>query len=342
MTQYNDLYARDNFSDTGVIPSTGDLYQSPDIIPFQDKVLTWDQASSTYSGPDIAKAIINGGINNIYVRARNLNSVAGAGTVNLYYTDYSLNLCQTSKWVQLQGAGKVKSLSFVDVSGKTSIAPTGIAISNPSFLLTGLPPNRHICMIGVVQTTAHPVIIPPSFASNADFSRWVQMNPAVAWRNISYSANVLTQLSRIMGFGNVNPNAADFVIIITGRGFVAGTPVEAQCTDATCPIDVTMPLPLPDSQGNQIISFVKSGIPANFWGELVLTATSKGGKFPSGATLTVSYYQIPAKSNALDNAVARRFVTASGATADSAFTTAMLIKLGECTITISDKPQQAE
>jgi len=340
MTMYNDLYVRDNFGDTGVTPSTGNPYQSPDIIPFQDKVLTWTEANSTYAGPDIGKAIVNGGINNIFIRARNLNSVAGAGKAELYYTDYSLVLIP-ARWVPVLSAGKEKSLSFVDGSGKTAIAPNGIAISNPSFLLTGLPPGPHYCMITVVQTTAHPVTIPASFSSNAAFSQWVQNNPAVGWRNISYSPNTLTQMSRIMRFGNINLQAAYFTIVITGRGFVPGTMIRSQCTDAACPIDQSAPLPTPDTQGNQVISFVTS-VPGNFWGDLVVTATSPGGKFPTGASLTISYYQIPNASDALDMAVARRFITASASGENTDFATAMLIKLGECTIRITDNPQQAE
>lgn len=334
MTQYKDLYIRDNFNDTGIIPSTGIAYQSPDIIPYQDKTLTWNDASSTYPGPDIGKAIVNGGINNIFVRARNLNTVAGSGKAELYYTDYSLVLIP-SKWVPVLSAGKEKSLPFIDGSGKTSIAPNGIAISNPSFLLTGLPPGPHYCMIAVVQTTAHPVVVPSSFASNAAFAQWVQNNPAVGWRNISYSPNTLTQLSRTMRFGNINLQAAYFTIVITGRGFVPGTMVKSQCTDKACPIDQSAPLPQPDTQGNQVISFV-TNVPGNFWGDLVLTATSPGGNFPTGASLTISYYQIPEMSKALDKKMARRFITLSGTGEKADFTTAMLIKVGECTIRISD------
>lgn len=341
---YNDLYVRENFDDTGNIPSTGIPYQSPDIIPCHDKALTWNEANTSYTGPDIGKSIVNGGINNIYVRSRNLNTAAGAGKVNLYYSKASLFLLPQT-WTQIESAGKEKSLSFIDGKSNTSISPNGVAISNPAFLLTGLPPisNSHYCLIAVVQTTAHPITIPSSFPSNAAYDRWAQENPAVSFRNISYSPNTLTQLSRVFRFGNINRNDAYFTIIITGRGFVPGTTITSQCTDKTCPIDQDGVLPKSDSQGNQTISFV-THVPANFWGDLVVTATSSGGKFPTGASLTISYYQIPDTSDALDMAVARRFVTASagGMGEDSDFKTAMLLKIGECTIRITDNMQLAE
>ena len=341
MTIYDDLYVRDNFGDTGVVPSSGNPYQSPDIIPYQNAVLTWDYANSTYSGPDIGKAIINGGVNNIFVRAKNLNgSVAGSGTVELYYSKASVFLL-TNKWTQVQSAGGDKSLPFVNGSGSTSISPGGIALSNPSFYLTGLPPvsGTHYCLIAVVQTTAHPVTIPKSFTSNAAFALWVQNNPAVGWRNISYAPNTKTEVSRIFGFGNVNKSPAYFTFIIVGRGFVTGTKINCQCTDQNCPVNVDLSLPKPDTQGNQIVTFTTS-VPSGFWGDMVITATSPSGPFPPDATLTMSYYQVPNMSDNLEKVVARRFVTASGVKEDSTFTTSMLIKLGECTIRMTDDPQR--
>jgi len=342
MTQYNDLYIRDNFNDTGTIPTQGDLYISPDIIPYQNEALTWAVANTTYPGPDIGRAIINGGINNIYIRAKNLGNAAGSGTVNLYYTDMSLNLCQTNLWVPLASAGGVKNLPFVDGSGQQSIAPGSVAISNPSFLLTGLPPGPHYCTIAMIQTAAHPVPLPPTFASNAAFVQWVQNNPAVGWRNLTYAPNTFTQISRTFRFGNVNLSPENFVVIITGQGFVKGTMINSQCTDASCPINDNQPLPAPDTYGNQTISFVKNGIPANFWGDLVVTATSPSGPFPSGASLAIDYYQIPDSNDTLEMSVARRYIVSSGAGADAEFRTAALIKVGECTIRVTDNLFHAE
>ena len=338
MAQYNDIYVRDNFGDTGFTPSTGIPYQSPDVIPCQDGTLDWDTANSDYMGPDLGKPIINGGINNIYVRSKNLNDVVGAGKVNLYYSRASLFL-RTDEWTPVISAGKEATLSFVDGSGGTSISPNGIAISNPSFLLTGLPPvqNDHYCLIAVVQTDAHPVTIPSSFPTNADYDKWVQTNPGVGYRNISYSPNTQTQMSRSVGFGNMNLKTEYFIIVITGQKFDEGTKINCQCTDKNCPIDNEQPLPKPNPQGNQIISFGVS-IPGNFWGDLVVTATSPGGNFPTGASLLISYYQVPDTSVALDMEVARPFAMAGGTGENSDLTAAMLIKLGEYTIRITDNP----
>lgn len=344
MTMYDDLYVRDNLDDTGVIPSSGLACQSPDIIPFQDGILTWDYASKYYDS-DLGEAIINGGVNNIYVRAKNLNSkTACSGKVNLYYTSSSL-FPVPSTWTQIESAGGDSSLSLVNGSDSTSISPGGIALSNPSFYLTNLPPisdGAHYCLIAIVQTTAHPVTIPDKFSSNPAFTKWAQDNPAVCFRNITYASNTHTQLMRIFKFGNIAPDPHYFTFIIMGHGFVVGTEINCQCTDEACPINEDSSLPKPDPLGNQVVNFTTS-VPANFWGDIVITLTSPSGQFPTGALLSVAYYEVPpSKPDALEKAVARRFITASGIGEESDFTTAMLIKLGESTIRITDNPKKIE
>ncbi|WP_084579386.1 hypothetical protein [Sphingomonas azotifigens] len=340
LTMYNDLYVRDNFSDTGLFPSTGNPCQSPDIIPVQNGTLTWATANSTYSGPDQGKSIINGGVNNIYVRAKNLNTVAGAGTASLYYANASLFL-RPSTWTQINSAGGVGLLPLVDGTGNTNIAAGGVAISSPSFLLTGLPPGPHYCLITVLQTAAHPVQIPATFPSNAAFAVWVQNNPSVGWRNISYQSNASTQLVRTFSFASINPVSAYFHFRVLGRGFVTGTAVNAQCTDQTCPINQNMTLPAPDVNGNQITGF-DAIVPANFSGNLVVTATSPSGGFPVGATLTVTYYQYPSLSDDVEMSAAGPFEIARETETGTMAVAAMLFQIGECTIVVTSGAKEGE
>jgi len=112
--QYADLFSRDNFGDTGIIPSTGNPYQSPDIIPLQSGTLGWPQVQTSYNGPDIGLSVLNGGVNNIYVRSMNLNQqAASSGTVNLYYSKASVFLIPTS-WTPISGPSGQGSLPLVD------------------------------------------------------------------------------------------------------------------------------------------------------------------------------------------------------------------------------------
>jgi hypothetical protein len=331
-TMYNDLYVRDDLGGTGLYPSTVNPCQSPDIIPLQSGTITWATANSTY-GSDQGKSIVNNGVNNVYVRAKNLNNVPGAGTASLYYADASLFLLPTT-WNQITAANGTGALSFVDGTGNTNIAAGTIGLSNPSFMLAGMPPGPHYCLITVVQTAAHPVTIPTTFSSNAAFVQWVQNNPAVGWRNISYQANGSIQMTRTYTFASTNSTSAYFHFRVVGKGFATNTAIAAQCTDQACPINQSMTLPAPDSQGNQITGF-DTYIPAGFSGTLVMTATSPSGPFPANANLTMSYYQYPSMSNELDMSVAGLFKIARHTEAGPVHYAPMLIKIGECTIQLA-------
>ena len=100
-----------------------------------------------------------------------------------------------------------------------------------------------------------------------------------------------------------------------------------------CPINASMTLPAPDVNGNQITGFDVS-VPANFSGNLVLTATSPAGAFPPGATLTMTYYQYPSLDSELEMSTAGAFTIARGTHADPLLVAATLVQLGECTIIV--------
>jgi hypothetical protein len=338
MSVYNDLYSRDTFSDTGVVPSVGNPCMSPDIVPLQGGTLGWPQVQTSYNGPDLGLAIKNGSPNNIYVRAKNLNSVAGSGTAQLYYTKSSVLLLPP--WTPITAAGGQGTLNLIDSTGNTSIASQALAINNPAFLLTGLSPisNDHYCLISVINTSAHPVTIPASFASNAAFVQWVQNTAAVAWRNISLVPNGQTQVVRTFGFGNANQTGAYFYFSFTGRGYQTGTGISLQCTDAANPIQWSGTLPAPDPQGNQITGFQNwvIGGPSGFLSTAVVTVTSPAGPFPPGATLAFKYYQVPTTMDALHQSVGRFVQVAQvhkklGAQTFSAF----LIPVGECNLVVA-------
>lgn len=332
-TQYNDIYIRDNFGDTGTYPSSGCPYQSPDIIPRQGNTFSHADAVSTFNGPDQGLSIIDGGVNNIYVRAKNLNSVNGQGTVNLYYADASLFLLP-STWIPVNSAGGSVSLQLVDSTGRPDIAAGSIAISSPSFYFSGFPDGRHFCFIAVVQTQSHPVIIPPSFLINSSFSSWVQNNPAIGWRNVSHHPNSLTQMKRIYKFGNINKEGAYFTFVFTGQRFANGTPINIQCTDQKCRFTYNLNFPEPDVLGNQVASQMQF-VPSEFSGYIQITVTAISGAFPIGATFNMEYFQKPNSQNSNDMKAAKPFrkcklIDQAGNVED----TPMLIPIGECTIVV--------
>jgi len=301
-TEYDDIYVRDNFQDTGAYPTTGAPYQSPDIIPYQSNILSYSTANTDYNSTDIGMAIKQTSNNNIYIRAYNLGSAAQTGTVKLFYTKASLLMApDKTDWNSVNDATGISSIDlvYVDASGatKTSIPSNTVAISNTPFFLAGLPSvtNDHYCLIGIVNTPTHPITVPQTFATNAAFVSWVQNNPAVCWRNITIVANDQAQIVKVMKFGNLNGIAEIFnfqFICDSAVTFAIGTTVEVQCANAhlTFTEQVTLSAPV---GGSQLWGFVKL-VPSLFSGAVTVTITAPTGQtFPVGAQLTTNYYQNP-------------------------------------------------
>ena len=339
MSNYSDILVRDNFGDTGVTPSVGVPYQSPDIIPVQNGQLTWAQVTSTYAnGPDLGKPIVQSGLNNIYVRAKNLQPTGTeSGTAALSYAKASLLLLPNQWQSILTGTGG-GSVTLLNSSNSPTLNPNDIALGNEAFVLTGLPPtNDHYCLVAIVTTPKTVVNVPSSFASNAAFASWVQNTPAVGWRNISIVPNTAVQIVRAYQFGSTSPTSAYFhfrIMSPSGANFPINTPVNVQCTDVRAPINWSGTLPPPDGQGNQITGFDAS-MPANFTASLTATLTSpNGAPFPAGAQLAISYYQYPsAAPTVLELATGRHVMLARhGADGVPIPVSGFFIPLGECWI----------
>ena len=336
MAQYNDIYIRDNFGDTGVIPSSGNPYSSPDIIPMQSGTLTGAQLESTWPGPDQGKPIVSPGANNIYVRGKSLLPVgqSDSGTASLYYARASLILLP-NQWVPI--TQPVAAAPLVDKNGNQTISSGTVCAGNPPFLLTGLPPasGDHYCLVGVINTTQHQIQVPQSFPNNAAFVAWIQNNAAVGWRNISIVPNTQTQIVATYIFGSTSPTQQYFHFRLLGKGWPTNTGITAQCTSQQCPIQQSLALPAPDPQGNQITGF-DAYVPGNFTASLTLTLTSPGGAFTPGATMSVTYYQYPSAERDELEAEVSRPVSIAKIRADGGLEIASLplIQCGEAWINV--------
>lgn len=333
--QYDDLYVRDNLKDTGTYPTKGENYLSPDIIPYQDEALSWAQAKDTYS-KDISKSIIGNRANNVYVRAKNLYSSSETGQVDLFRADASLFLTPNT-WIQVATASGSYTANLVYENGARSTPTQGIAICNSAFIIDKMTEN-HPCLITVVNTPRHKVDIPPRFASNSAFEQWVRDNPAVAHRNICYYKGDNTKINQTMAFGNLNDQPEYFIFRVEGKGFDMGTKIRIQCTDQSwIYTSEELALPKPNQEGKQIVTFAPTTpIPAAFRNSMMVTLTSVGSEFPDGASLSLSYYQIPNEAIELD----KLMMLDVGITRHNGYEieedTLSLIPLGECTIEVKN------
>lgn len=338
MANYNDIYVRDSFNDVGQVPTTDDAWKSPDIIPYQNAQLWWDLIVGTYpKGPDLAKDFVNPGINNIYVRAKNLQpSGTESGQVSLYYCPPSLFM-NPSQWVKnvITTASGNPQPDFVNQNGSTQLNPNDIAISSPCFFLSRLPQlkqDNHYCFIAVVKTPNHTVTIPDSFPSTADFVSWVQNQPAVAWRNVALIPSSKNQILQILTFGSSDPEDNRFHFSIVGSNLPVGTQVNVQF-DIFGSQSWSGTLPAPDETGEQIIGFDQI-IPANYTGALTISATPPQGQaFTPGATLIVKCYEYPPDNIKDEHKKLGKYYKIARANDKGIMTldTISLIQVGECT-----------
>jgi hypothetical protein len=294
MSTYSGLLLRDNFQDSGIIPSTGDLWTSPDIIPYGSNVLSPSDAVSTYNGPDIGQPVVTNQNNNIYVRSKNITSAAMAGNANLYYADASLFLYPTT-WQPVNVP--VFNNAFVTTSPPLSAPiPVGeIALVQSPFTLGGIPPNAHYCFICVVNNNNVPFPVKQSFDSNAAFYLWVRGSGNVAYRNIILNIGSLANVVSYTTFGNDNPISSKMIFSVVGTNVPAGTTWAASCTDAR--------LPQPFSASGTFSSSGTAGtqltVPAKISGgnplmSMAFTFTNPSGqRFPGGTSFKISYYQVP-------------------------------------------------
>lgn len=293
MATYEGLLVRTAFGDTGAIPAPECHWTAPDIIPYGQDVLSYEQAAETYSGPDIGKPIVNNLNNNIYIRCKNISNETMLGNVNLYYANASLFLLP-STWVQVDRPNP--NNPFVSRFGSTQIAEGAIALVQAPFLLNRLEEGVHFCFIAVVNNNNVPFGVPQRFDSNADFVKWVRYHPNVAQRNIEHRPGSNADITEYLTFGNANPIPSNFLFTVTGYNIPPQTHWKAQCTDSRLPGG-----PFKDhgtfSSSNTAATYLT--VPKNVGnGTPLMTmaftfSTPDGKPFSPLAYFVFSYYQIP-------------------------------------------------
>jgi|GEM_PF-1200627 len=343
MATYSGLLIRDNFQDTGNVPTTGNIWTSPDIIPYGDNVLSAASAVSTYGGPDIGKPVVTNQNNNIYVRSKNISGAAMPGNVNLFYANASLFLDPNS-WQPVNVP--VTSNAFVTTTSplSTTIPVNGIALVQSPFTLGGVPANAHYCFICVVNNNNVPFPVPSSFSSNSAFGIWVTNSANVAYRNIVLGTGSPANVVSFTTFGNANPIASTMIFSVVGANVPAGTTWAASCADAR----LSPPFSASGTFSSSGTASTQLTVPANIAGgnplmSMAFTFTNPGGQpFPSGTMFQVSYYQVPTARavagvdddfRALEaEASAEHVIAARDPQNEEGFETATLILLGSVVV----------
>jgi hypothetical protein len=306
---YDDIYVRDNWSDDGTIPSTGNCWGSPDIICMQANFLPQDYATpEKYSNPadDPNLPIVLPGVNNIYVRGRNLGTNTSQGWVSMYCCPASLFM-HPDQWKNTQLAapdGRLE-IPLVDPKGSPVLGQNDIALTNAAFVLTNVSSNEHYCLVTILRTLQHVVPI-PTFNQNYQYAQWVQDNPAVGWRNLQIVPAKENQVVQSFLFSNLEDNAQQFLFEFSGTNLPPGTIVNLQCNEAGCQFNVNLPLnpPDPTPSGAQRGVYEQT-VPAHFASSVLLTVTNQNFAIDKSA-ISLSYYQFPESGNEIQTAAGHR------------------------------------
>ena len=172
--QWEDLYFRHNFQDTGLYPTAGALSQSPDIIP---------AGMSPYADPgqlitdanwamDFGSSTNASTANYIYLRGQNLGTQGTKGKLYLYFSPAALLLFPTDPLDPTKGWSKnplrtSQGAQYVTVNrcGERAFRDPGAVPVDPA-----ADRGDHYCVIGRVVTDTHPNDIPTTGNLN-DFAR---------------------------------------------------------------------------------------------------------------------------------------------------------------------------
>jgi len=337
---------RDTLTDTGVGPTDGTVYMSPDILPNGNATITPGTIVSTYNETSVGFGeVFANSINQIFVRAKNLSTTTQSGAVALYWAPSSL-FAQPLTWSSNTVTTNGGKTTFVTLSDATtpgngsSVAAGDIAYTSTPFVLTSLPPlgaNQHYCFIAISgPTNAAPPVPTSNFTSNASFVEWVEDNANVAWLNFSYIAP--SQATKILAtqYGNANNSTDEFFFGVTAQNCPTGTTISFADPSCSPPVSLSATLGAPNSNGEQLAITSEVAIPANYSGIITVQATAPAGKsFPANWQIAVEAYQVvnPDTATRKELQRSRPFRTQrKQSDGKTVLATTLVLPMGQCTM----------
>ena len=176
-----DIYLRDNVGDTGIVPSSGSISASPDIIarpnPVADPTTSFGEGSGTENSSTLGYEVESGQDNYIYVRMKNRGFTAANGvTAQVYWSEVS-TLVTPNLWNLIGTSGAVN----VPV-GDTMVVTDPIVWDK-----NDIPATGHYCFVGLINhlQDGAPPLPPATNFDWDDFRAFVRNNNNATWRNFN-------------------------------------------------------------------------------------------------------------------------------------------------------------
>src|SRR5829696_1784867 len=180
-----DVYLRDDVGDTGVVPSSGSISASPDIIVRPnlepDPTASFGEGGGNENSNTLGPPVESDQDNYIYVRMRNRSSTAAANntTATVYWSEVS-TLVTPDRW------NLIGTSAGVDVpAGDTLVVTDPIVWS-----AADIPAAGHYCFVGILnqERDLAPPIPPPD---NWDrFTAFIRNHNNVTWCNFNVVSEV--------------------------------------------------------------------------------------------------------------------------------------------------------
>lgn len=280
MSQYKGLFIRSNQRDTGIVPSAGQPTYSPDIICYQQSILTPKDAASTYDRY-ICKHFLQDSVNNIYIRAKNCGDTTLPGKVKAYYAPLNM-LYMPPRWTQMYSNGQTEvelvDMSYTTLKDKSAYRgiPAGeVGCTVSAFNLVAVAdPNAHHCMMGLVTNTDGSYITLPEKFSDGDNGLWkfLSNNPQIAYNNIVIEQPYGHTIMKNVEIGNLDPTTRGYVMNVSieeGVNTLKNCRLLLQSTNQDCPFSYQMTI----DGVNTEYSFKKTDLPDSYCGVMNFALT---------------------------------------------------------------------
>ncbi len=278
MSQFDGFLMRDTLQDTGVVPSPGYPYHSPDLIGHAQVANPTTFFKNNYNTDPNQPVQTGSKLNYFYVRAKNLAPQTLTGYyVTVYRANASLFM-RPSIW-------KNNKLQTHDGQAYVSLGntPSGqVVVGDKPFFLDGIA-SSNFCMIGIVSNSQNPTI-PSDFATYADYISWVRTNQNVCGRNLrilhSYPNRNYEQLDE---FSNPQAEAVPTLFQTTIHGSL---PANSKFGLTCAPLNLNTNWNVNDGT----VRTASAMTPAQFNGNVTTWATLPSGSWPNGVWIETTVY----------------------------------------------------
>ncbi len=277
MAVEKEFLIRDTLKDDGTVPSSETPTYSPDIICYQNNILTYSDAISSYQSY-ICKSFLQDSINLVYVRAKNNTGMETKGEVKAFYSPLTL-LYIPKDWKPLYTEDKEEIVELREAH-KEYVGIDSVVLGKKPFVLQRVEdPNLHHCMMALSRIKGEEWLKLPEKFDKGDKDLWefLRQHSNIAYNNIVIEEGFVRQHSEYVKVGNHNSYEEKYVVRFSLEGsgrYKAGTfgscnigKIQMLSTDIDYPFDIRV-YPEPDKQEVFSEPFT---LPANYDRSIIMT-----------------------------------------------------------------------